>query len=392
MKTSIESKQRSWKPFLATAGVVLALAGGWAWRQAQRAAPATPPAPPAPAVTVAPVEERSFVERAEFTGRVDALETVEVRPRVSGHLTAVKFQSGQRVAQGEVLFEIDPRWYRAQEQQAAAEVARARSAVDVARRDDRRTGELSAARTISSEEADARRLRATTAEAALQAAVASHELAKLDLEHTVIRAPIAGRISRALVTPGNLVSGTPANATLLATLVSAGDAYVYADLDELTALKFQRLLRENSRLPVELELADERGYPRRGWLESTDIRLVPSTGSLVLRAVFANEDGALIPGLFARIRVPVSGPQTALLISERAIGTDQSQKFVLTVNDQRTVAARPVKLGGSIDGYRIVREGLKPGESVVVNGLQRVRPGMTVAPELAAPAASVAQR
>jgi RND family efflux transporter MFP subunit len=190
------------------------------------------------------------------------------------------------------------------------------------------------------------------------------------------------------------VAGAPGNATLLTTIVSTGEAFVYADLDENTVLKFQRLQRENrlvtqqGRVPVELQLADETGYPRRGFIESTDNRLSSATGSLTLRLVFPNADGSLLPGLFARVRIPVSAPQRALLISDRAVGTDQSQKFVFAVGENNTVVYRSVKLGGAIEGKRIVRDGLHAGDQVVVNGLQRVRPGMTVAPELVAAEAS----
>jgi RND family efflux transporter MFP subunit len=277
------------------------------------------------------------------------------------------------VNKGDLLFTIDPRWYQAQFDLASARA-------EVAAREAARAEKLLAAAAISGEEVESRRAAAAEARAAL-------ETAKLDLEHTEVRAPIAGRISRAFVTPGNLVAGSPGNATLLTTLVSIGDAYVYADLDEATLLKFNRLARENrlvtrnGRIPVELQLSDENGYPRQGYIESTDNRVNPATGSLALRLVFPNDDNALLPGLFARVRIPVSEPQSALLISERAIGTDQSQKFVLTVNQDNTAAYRTVKLGSVVDGKRVVREGLQPGETIIVNGLQRVRPGMTVAPE-----------
>lgn len=329
--------------------------------------------PPPPKVTVAPVEVRDVVEYEELLGRVDAAETVELRARVSGHLEKVHFQAGALVQQGDLLFTIDSRWYRAQ-----FELAQAR--FDVAEREAKRADGLLAAAAISSEEAEARRARAAEARAALATA-------RLDLEHTEVRAPITGRVSRALVTPGNLISGSPGNATWLTTIVSVGDAYVYADLDEGTLLKFNRLVREgrlaaaNGRVPVEMQLGDESGFPRRGYIESADNRLSATTGSLVLRLVFPNADAALIPGMFARVRIPISAPQRALLISDRAIGTDQSQKFVLALADNNTVQYRTVKLGGSIDGKRIVRDGLKPGEQIVVNGLQRVRPGMQVAPE-----------
>ncbi|PTX90778.1 efflux RND transporter periplasmic adaptor subunit [Opitutus sp. ER46] len=354
------------------------------------AAPATPP--PAPKVTVAPVEQKVITQFEEITGRVDAVETVDLRARVSGHLEAVAFQAGQLVKQGDVLFRIDPRWYRAQFELATARVDEARAHAESADREAHRAEGLLKAAAISNEEADARRSRALEARAALASATAALATAQLDLEHTEVRAPIAGRISRAYVTQGNLVSGSPGNATLLATLVSVGDAYVYADLDEATVLKFNRLARENrlptenGRIPVELQLADEAGYPRRGYIESADNRLNAATGSLVLRLVFSNQDNALLPGLFARVRIPVSAPERALLISERAVGTDQGQKYVLALQADNTVAYRTVQLGAAIEGKRIVRDGLRPGDRIVVNGLQRVRPGMTVSPELVAAA------
>lgn len=347
-------------------------------------------APPAPKVTVAPVEEKLVTEYEELTGRVDAIETVELRARVSGHLEAVNFQSGQLVEKGDLLFTIDRRWYKAQFDLAKAQVDQARAHAEVAEREAKRAVNMLAAYAISNEEAEARQSRAIEAKAALASAEASFATAKLDYEYTEVRAPIAGRVSRALVTAGNLVSGAPGSATLLTTIVSVGDAFVYADLDEAALLRFNRLARENSlvtqdgHIPVEMQLADETGYPRRGYIESSDNRLNPATGSLVLRMVFPNSDQALVPGLFARVRVPSSAPEKALLISERAIGTDQNQKFVLALGQNNTVLYRTVKLGSSVDGKRIVRDGLHAGDQIVVNGLQRVRPGMTVAPELAA--------
>jgi membrane fusion protein, multidrug efflux system len=341
-----------------------------------------PAAPPAPRVTVAPVQERLLTEFQELTGRVDALETVELRARVSGHMEAVHFQAGQLVHAGDVLFTIDPRWYRATVDLATAEVERARVRAEIAERESRRADDLLAQKAISIEEADARRSSHAEAQAALLSAEATLTTARLDLENTEVRAPIDGRVSRAFVTPGNLVSGAPGNATTLARIVSTGDAYVYADVDENTVLTFNRLRREgrlpleNGRVPVDLQLADEDGFPHRGYIESTDNRLDPATGSLALRMVFANPDDELVPGLFARVRVPVSAPQQTLLVSDRAIGTDQNQKFVLTVD-----------------------AGLEAGDTVVVNGLQRVRPGMTIEPELATasvpllvPVTSVASR
>ncbi|HVU24320.1 MAG TPA: efflux RND transporter periplasmic adaptor subunit [Opitutus sp.] len=350
---------------------------------------AAPTPPPAPKVTVAPVEVQLVTDFEEITGHVDATETVELRARVSGHLEAVRFQAGQLVKQGDVLFTIDPRWYRAHFDLARAQLDEAKARSEIAAREARRANELEAAAAISNEEAEERRSRAVEAQAALASAQAALETARLDLDYTEVRAPIDGRISRALVTAGNLVSGTPGNATLLTTIVSVGQAYVYADIDESTLLKFNRLVRENrialdhGRVPVEMQLEDESGYPRHGYIESTDNRLNPDTGSLAVRLVFPNADNALVPGLFARVRLPVSAPQRALLISDRAIGTDQSQKFVLALTPDNTAAYRTVELGGSYHDKRVVRSGLHAGDRVIINGLQRVRPGMTVDPEIA---------
>jgi RND family efflux transporter MFP subunit len=364
------------RPFLIATGLLVA-AGAALYTLSpatgRAAVPAAAAQMQAPKVTVTPVESRLVTEFEEITGRIDATETVELRARVSGHLEVVHFQAGQIVEKGEVLFTIDPRWYQAQ-----FDLATARS--EVAAREAKRAQDLLAVSAISSEEAESRR--AVAAEATAELATA-----RLDLEHTEVRAPIGGRVSRAFVTAGNLVSGAPGNATLLTTIVTTGDAYVYADLDETALLKFNRVARDNQlftqggHVPVDMQLADESDYPRHGFIESMDNRVNPATGTLTVRMLFPNRDGALVPGLFARVRLPVSAPENALLVSERAIGTDQSQKYVLTVARDNTVAYRKVEVGGNIEGKRIIRQGLSPGESIIVNGLQRVRPGMTVAPE-----------
>lgn len=342
--------------------------------------------PPPPSVTVAPVEQREIVEWDEFTGRTAPVETVEVRPRVSGYVQEVRFQSGQLVKKGDVLFVIDPRWHQADYDRAQADYERARVRAQNAEREAQRTAQLLANKAISTEEAEAREARYQEARAGVLAAEAARDTTQLDLEYTQVRAPIDGRASRELITVGNYVSGIAGNATLLTTIVSVNPIYVYADVDENSLLKFNELKRNGNvatdgKVPVQLQLADEQGFPHQGYIESFDNRLDPNTGSILLRAVFSNDDGRIVPGLFARIRVPGSGKYSAMLVEEQAIGTDQAQKFVLTLTDTNTVAYRPVKLGPSIENKRIVRSGLQPGETIVVNGLQRVRPGMPVTPQ-----------
>ncbi len=330
-------------------------------------------APPA-AVTVAPVEQKEVVEWSEFTGHTEPVESVDIRPRTSGYIQEVRFQSGQLVKKGDVLYVIDPRLYQATFDQRKAEYDQAKSEND-------RTAQLLANNAISAEEAEARKARYEEAKAALDAA-------RLDLEFTEVRAPIDGRVSRALLTEGNYVSGTAGSASLLTTIVSVGRIYVYADIDEDTLLKFNELVdakklgvSDDGKIPVELQLADESEFPHKGYIESFDNKLDPATGSILLRAVFPNSDGRIVPGLFARIRIPLSERHPALLVDERAVGTDQANKFVLTLSPTNTVQYQAVELGPLVDGERVVRSGLEAGEKIVVNGMARVRPGMPVTPQ-----------
>src|SRR5437773_605124 len=331
-------------PLLAMASVLLFSVG------CGRQLAEQPPSPPV--VTVAPVERQELVEWDEFTGRTEPVESVEVRPRVSGYIQEVRFQSGQLVKKTDVLFVIDPRWHQAEFDRRQAEFEQARVRLDNARREVDRTPQLLANKAISIEESDARQSRHQEAKAALQAAQAALDSARLDLEYTQVRAPIDGRVSRALLTEGNYVSGVAGANTLLTTIVSVDPIYAYADIDENSLLKFNGLSQSNKletdsdgKIPVELQLADEEQFPHRGNIESFDNHLDPNTGSILLRAVFSNTDARIVPGLFARIRVPLSARHPALLVEERAIGTDQARKFVLSLTESNTVEYRAVQLG-----------------------------------------------
>lgn len=349
--------------------------------------PVAAQAPPAPLVTVAPVQQQEITEWDEFTGRTEAVEAVEVRPRVSGHIHEVKFRSGQVVKKGDVLFVIDPRWYRADYDRRLAEYEQAKARLDNADRQNKRSAQLLTSKAIAAEAADTVDSQYQEAKAALLAAKAAMEYARLDLEFTEVRAPIDGKVSRALLTTGNYVNGVAGGASLLTTIVSVDPIYVYADVDEASLLKFNSLtssrkdLGEDGRVPIELELGDEEGFPHRGYIESFDNRLDANTGTILLRAIFPNPEGRIVPGLFARIRVSAGGKHPALLIQETAIGTDQAQKYVLVLTDKNTVEYRKVTLGPEVNGLRIVRSGLTAGEKIVVNGTQRARPGMAVTPQ-----------
>ena len=346
-----------------------------------------PPAPPLPAVTVAPVPEREISEWDEFTGRLEAVDQVEIRPRVSGYITRVTFDEGKEVRKGEVLFEIDPRPYQAELARAEAELARARSAAALARNEVERASRLVHVQAISREEFDSRTSAEAQGGATVRAAEAAVETARLNLEWTRVRSPIAGRVSNALVTPGNLVQAGPP-ATLLTTVVSLDPMYLYFDSDEQTYLRYAGRARNNgtnwrdTRLPVYLGLANESGYPHEGRLDFVDNQVDPNTGTIRTRAVFSNRSRALTPGLFARVKLVGTQKSNALLVRDAAIGTDQDRKFVLVLGPGDTLAYRPVEPGRLIDGLRIVNSGLKAGDRVVVNGLMRVRPGMKVAPTL----------
>jgi membrane fusion protein, multidrug efflux system len=349
--------------------------------------PAAKIQPLSPAVSVAKPVDREVVEWDEYIGRLESPHTVEVRARVSGYLDAVHFKEGKLVNKGDLLMTIDQRPYKAEYDRAQAEYERSVSQAELAKNDAERAGRLIKTRAISDEEFDTRTKLYSSAQSTVKSARAAADLARLNLEFTEIRAPINGRIGRALVTEGNLVtsgiSGT--GATLLTTIVSLDPIYCYSDADERAVLKYRRLSAEGRRvsardaeIPAEMALADELGFPHKGRIDFVDNQIDPGTGTVRARGVFRNPDQTLTPGYFARLRVPGSGKYQALLIPDRAIGSDQGTKFVYVVNSERKVEYRSVISGPVIDGLRVIKEGLKPGENVIVEGLLRVRPGIAV--------------
>ena len=352
-----------------------------------------PPAPPPPpSVSVAPVLQRDLAEWDEFSGRLQAVDQVEIKPRVSGYIKRVTFTEGREVRKGETLFEIDPRPYQADLDRAQAQLEQARTAADLAEREVARAEKLVNVQAISREEFDSRTSAQANSVAAVRAAEAAVETARLNLGWTQVRSPIAGRVSRAEVTEGNLVQAGPPDATLLTTVVSLDSMYLYFDSDEQTYLRYTGQAAtdgkkgwHNERLPVYLGLANETGFPHEGRLDFVDNRIDPATGTIRTRAIFSNRDRRFTPGLFARVKLVGGQRKPALLIRDAAVGTDQDRKFVLVLAKGDSLAYRPVELGRlSDDGLRIVRSGVEPGEKVVVNGLMRVRPGIKVTPTVVA--------
>jgi RND family efflux transporter MFP subunit len=343
--------------------------------------------PPPPEVTVAHVLSRDVTEWDEFTGRLQAVDTVDVRPRVSGYVAAVRFVEGAIVRRGDLLFQIDPRPFQAEVDRLRAELARARATAQRAESELRRADRLSAENAIASEERDRRASFAQESSAQTAAVEAALRAAELNLEFTQVTSPIAGRVGRAIVTEGNLVSSGPGEATLLTTVVSLDPVYAYFDADEQIFLKYTsgggadpRSRQRSSDFPIRMALANEEGFPRQGRLDFLDNQLDGATGTIRGRAVFRNTDGLLTPGLFVRLRLAGTGSYHGLLIQDRAVGTDLSKKFVYVVGPKQEIEYRAVTLGPMVDGLRIVRSGLVAGEPVVINGLQRVRPGAQVTP------------
>ncbi|AGA28090.1 efflux RND transporter periplasmic adaptor subunit [Singulisphaera acidiphila] len=354
-------------------------------------APASAPAPAAPTpVLVSQPIEREINDYADFTGRTAAVESVEIRARVTGYLDKINFKEGTLVKKGDVLFEIDPRTYQAALAYTKAEVERLKSQRDLDSIELHRSEDLMRRGAETRENYDRAAAKRSGSGAALVAAEAQLQRGDLDVGFTKVTAPISGRIGRTLLTVGNLVqSGDQNGGTLLTTLVSVDPMYVYFDVDEHTLLRVRQLIREgkaksarDAKLSVTLGLANEEGHPHQGAIDFVDNQVNPRTGTLRLRGVFPNKEEALTPGLFARVRVPIGEPHQALLITERAIDTDQGQKIVYVVNSKDEVTSRPVRLGANHGGLRVIEDGLRPSDRVVVVGLQQIRPGAVVAPKL----------
>ncbi|WP_420998399.1 efflux RND transporter periplasmic adaptor subunit [Cupriavidus sp. 30B13] len=337
-------------------------------------ASATAAATAAPAIDVdaATVVSQSIVEWQDYSGRLEAIDKVEIRPLVPGKIVAVHFKDGQLVKKGDSLFTIDPRPYQAEVDRAAAQLAAAEARASYTTSDASRADRLIESNAIARRDFDEKHNAAREASASVKAARAALEAAKVNLSYTEVAAPVAGRVSRAELTVGNIVS-VGAGAPLLTTLVSVSPIYASFDADEQTYLRSLRR-GANSPLPVELGLADETGYSRKGVIVSVDNHLDTTSGTIRVRARIDNTDGALVPGLYARVRVGGGEAHPAVMVDDAAIGTDQAKKFVLVVDANNRAQYREITLGAIHEGLRIVTTGLKPGERIVVNGIQRVRP------------------
>lgn len=349
---------------------------------------------PAVEVDVAPVVARKVVDWQSYSGRLEAVERVDIRPRVSGTITEVHFKNGVQVKKGDILFTIDPAPYRAEVARAEAQLAAAQARVRFTGAELDRAAKLVADSTITRRTLDEREHNARDAQASLRAAQAELDVAKLNLSYTSVTAPISGRVSRAEITVGNVVAAG-ANGAPLTTLVSVSPIYASFDVDEQTYLRHIASVKDQAGVPVQLGLANEAEYSRAGTVDDVDNRLDPVSGTIRVRARFDNTDGLLVPGLYARVKVGGSDPQAAVMVDERAIGTDQDKKFVLVVGDDNRVSYRPVLLGSRQEGLRIVTGGLQPGERIIVNGMQRARPGDVVKPKAVAmerPTTQVAAR
>jgi RND family efflux transporter MFP subunit len=348
-------------------------------------------APPPPEVMVSQGIGRDVIDYGEFTGRTAAADSVDVRARVTGYLTEIAFADGQEVKKGDVLFQIDLRPFKAALDNAEGQKAQWQAKLAQAKADVARYEKLVPTGAATAQDLDKAKANMGEATAAIQSAEATIERAKLDLEFSRITAAIDGQISKAMFSKGNLIR---ADNDVLTTIVSVDPTYVNFNVDERAMLRFRERARasiaanasqpdvSSLKIPVLVGLANEEGYPHRGLIDFSDNRVDATTGTILVRGKFDNSKRVFKPGFFARVRVPLSDPVKALLVSDRAIGTDQSQKFVYVVDDKNIVQYRPVKLGRlEDDGLRVITDGLQSGDNVIVTGLQRARPGKAVSPQ-----------
>lgn len=382
--------KNSLKLFAVVAALAVIIGGVVAWRNgvppfgtAAPAAAAANAAPPPVTVSVATVLERPVTEWDEFSGRVTAIDHVEIRPQVSGIIEQVHFADGQLVKKGDLLFTIDPRPFQAALAQAQADLAAAQSKIALAETNLKRSQSLIASHAIAQSDLDAANDSYLQGDASVKAAEAEVQTAQLNLNYTAITAPVTGRVSRAEITAGNLVE-SGVNAPVLTTIVSVSPVYVEFEMDEQAYLKYAATGAAGNtgieQIAVGMGLANQEGYPNQGHLESIDNQLDTTSGTIRVRAVFDNPDNVLTPGLFARVRVGVQSDIPSILADDRAIGTDQDKKFVMVVGSDDRVQYRTVELGPIVNGLRVIRSGLQKGERIVVNGLQRVRPNALVKP------------
>ena len=378
---------RNWQTLVSLVSLPLVLAG------CTKAAPQAPKKPP-PEVTVSKAVSRDVTDYFEFPGQAMAVGEVDVRARVMGHLVKVNFVDGQNVKKGDLLYEIDPRPYQAALDRAKGDLARLVALGDKAKADLARAERLRPSGAISQDEFEQVMANLSVQKASMQSAEAAVRDAELNLEFTRITSPIDGRVSRTRITEGNMVLPGSADSSVLTTVVTIDPIYVYFNIDEQALLRYEELafkdgrefhpgLLKERRIPVEFGLANEKGFPHAGILDFADNRIDRGTGTLRARGVFDNSKEYLTPGMYVRVRIPIGKPHRALLVDERAIGTDQRQKYLLTVNKDNVVKYRPVKVGRLVDELRVIESGLEPDDLVVVNGLQRAIPDAKVQPSLA---------
>lgn len=334
--------------------------------------------PQAPPVSVAPAVQRPVADSEEFSGRLEAAEYVELRPRVSGTVDKVHFADGALVRKGDLLFSIDARPFEAEAARAQSQLTAVKARLELAQSELARAQKLLDSQAVSKQEVDQLASGQRTSQADIQGAEAALRIARLNVEYAQVRAPIAGRVSRASVTAGNVVN----EQSVLTTIAGVSKVYAYFDGSERTYLRLKEAKAGGRAPKVRMALLDEQGFPHEGEVDFIDNRLNPQTGAVRMRATFDNATGRFTPGLSARLRMESATPYDAVLVPERAIGTDQTKKFVYVVEADGRPQFREVHLGSLADGMRVVQGSLKAGEHVVVDGLQRIQPGMTVAPQV----------